>query len=71
MENKLKFTYREKHCAIDYDKNKKEFSVVIYTDETCLHIERKIGLFHVERFSKSQQTTAFHVANRIVLHQFI
>lgn len=71
MDDTMKFTYNGKHCAITYNKQMKEFCVVIYTDGEYLFPERTVGLFQVDRFSKSQQMTAFHVANRHILQNFI
>lgn len=67
----LKFWFNGKHCAILYDNKQKEFSVAIYEDEKYMFIETIVGLFHVERFSKSQQMTAYHVANRHILTNLI
>lgn len=71
MEDRMKFTYNGKHCAITYEKTRKEFYVTIYKDEEYLFSENAIGLFHVDRFSKSQQMTAYHVANRHILSNYI
>lgn len=71
MADIMKFNYNNKPCAITYDSYQKEFCVAIYKDEEYLFTERVIGLFHVDRFSKGQQMTAFHVANRHILKDYI
>ena len=67
----MNFTFNGRHCSIVYDKISKEFSVVVYKDKELTHVERSVGLFHVDRFSESQLMTAYHVANRHVLHNWI
>lgn len=78
MKKRMNFTFNGRHCSIVYDKISKEFSVVVYKDSVVVykdkeltHVERSVGLFHVDRFSESQLMTAYHVANRHVLHNWI
>lgn len=70
-ERKIEFTFRNVRCIVFYDEYKKEFCVSVYKEADSIHATRLIGLFHVDRFSKSQLKTAVHVANRHVLPKVI
>lgn len=67
MEKERRFTYKDKHCTVNYLAERKCFMLYVYRDEDRTEAIFAEDLFPVERFSKSYLVTAFHVANRHVL----
>lgn len=63
----MEFTFRGVKCVVFYEEDKKEFYVAVYKKPDSLFATQLVGLFQVERFSKSQLMTAYQVANRHVL----
>lgn len=65
MNKEGRFRYNELSCAIAY--LNKKFYLQIFKNEDYQKVEKVVGLFPVHKFSKSQEETAFHVANLLVL----
>ncbi len=71
MDKKREFMYKGVPCTVSYDSLQKEFYLLTYSDNERVNVDYVINLFPVDRFSKSQLDTAFHVANRHVLPNLI